>query len=60
VNGTTPNAEIDPRSPVPLHEQVAAAVRRAIADGEAKPGERLPPARDMAKVLAMNPNNSDQ
>jgi hypothetical protein len=25
--------EIDPTSPVPLHEQVAAAIRRAIADG---------------------------
>jgi GntR family transcriptional regulator len=48
--------QIDPASPVPLHEQVAAAVRRAIADGEAVPGERLPPARDLAAVLAVNPN----
>jgi GntR family transcriptional regulator len=56
VNGTTPKADIDPDSPVPLHEQVAAAIRRAIADGEAKPGERLPPARDMAKVLGVNSN----
>ena len=56
MKGTTPKAEIDPDSPVPLHEQVAAAVRRAIADGEAKPGERLPPARDMAKVLGVNSN----
>ena len=53
---TTPKAEIDPASPVPVHEQVAAAIRRAIADGEAKPGERLPPARDMAKVLGVNSN----
>ena len=51
-----PKAEIAPASPVPLYEQVAAAVRRAIADGEAKPGERLPPARDMAKVLGVNSN----
>ena len=56
MKGTTPKADIDPDSPVPLHEQVAAAVRRAIADGEAKPGERLPPARDMAKVLGVNSN----
>jgi GntR family transcriptional regulator len=48
--------EIDPNSPVALHEQVAAAIRRAIADGEAKPGERLPPARDLAAVLGVNPN----
>ncbi len=56
MSSTTPTAAIDPRSPVPVHEQVAAAIRRAIADGEAKPGERLPPARDMAKVLGVNSN----
>jgi len=47
---------IDHSSPVPLHEQVAAAIRRAIADGEAGPGERLPPARDLAAVLGVNAN----
>jgi GntR family transcriptional regulator len=39
-----------------LYEQVAAELRRAIADGEAKPGERLPPARDLAAVLGVNTN----
>ena len=39
-----------------LHEQVAGELRRAIADGEAKPGERLPPARDLAAVLGVNTN----
>jgi GntR family transcriptional regulator len=39
---------------VPLHQQVAAAVRRAITDGEAGPGERLPPAKDLAAVLGVN------
>jgi GntR family transcriptional regulator len=48
--------EIDHGSSVPLHEQVASAVRRAIADGEALPGERLPPARDLAAVLGVNTN----
>jgi GntR family transcriptional regulator len=48
--------EIDPLSPVALHEQVAAALRRAIADGQARPGERLPPARDLAAVLGVNAN----
>ena len=47
---------IDHSSLVPLHEQVAAAIRRAIADGEADPGERLPPARDLAAVLGVNAN----
>jgi GntR family transcriptional regulator len=40
--------------PTTLHEQVSAEIRRAIGDGEAKPGERLPPARDFAAVLGVN------
>lgn len=48
--------EIDLTSQVPLHEQVAAAIRRAIADGEAQSGERLPPAKDLAAVLGVNAN----
>jgi GntR family transcriptional regulator len=56
VRSTNPTVEIDHSSPVPLHEQVAAAIRRAIADGEARPGERLPPARDLAAVLGVNAN----
>jgi GntR family transcriptional regulator len=47
---------IDLTSHVPLHEQVAAAIRRAIADGEATSGERLPPAKDLAAVLGVNAN----
>jgi GntR family transcriptional regulator len=39
-----------------LHEQVAAAIRRAIADGEARPGERIPKAQDLAAVLGVNTN----
>ena len=42
--------------PTDLHEQVAAEIRRAIIDGEAKPGERLPPARDLAAVIGVNSN----
>jgi GntR family transcriptional regulator len=47
---------IDRSDPTPLHDQVAAQIRRAIAEGEAKPGERLPPARDLAAVMAVNTN----
>lgn len=50
------NVKVDPADPLELHEQVAAEVRRAIADGEAKPGERLPPAKDIAAVLGVNTN----
>src|SRR5512132_2734143 len=48
--------KVDRDEPVDLHDQVAAEIRRAIADGEAKPGERLPPARDLAAVLGVNTN----
>ena len=41
---------------VALYEQVAAEIRRAIADGEAKPGERLPSAIDLAEVIGVNKN----
>jgi GntR family transcriptional regulator len=48
--------KVDRQEPTELFEQVAAEIRRAIADGEAKPGERLPPARDLAAVLGVNTN----
>lgn len=48
--------KIDRDEPTELYEQVAAEIRRAIADGEAAPGERLPPARDLAAVLEVNTN----
>jgi len=48
--------KIDHADPTDLYEQVAGQIRRAIADGEAKPGERLPPARDLAAILAVNTN----
>jgi GntR family transcriptional regulator len=56
VHSTKRTVEIDHSSPVPLYEQVAAAIRRAIAEGEARSGERLPPARDLAAVLGVNAN----
>ena len=50
------NVKIDRDASPQLHEQVAAEIRRAIADGEAAPGEKLPPARDLAAVLDVNTN----
>ncbi|MEU8515385.1 GntR family transcriptional regulator [Kitasatospora sp. NPDC048722] len=40
----------------PLHEQVAGAIRRAVAEGECAPGDKLPPARDLARALGVNTN----
>jgi GntR family transcriptional regulator len=48
--------KVDRSENTPLHDQVAAEIRRAIADGEAGPGERLPLAKDMAAVLGVNKN----
>ncbi|MDJ0350534.1 GntR family transcriptional regulator [Cryobacterium sp. PH29-G1] len=39
---------------VSLAEQIAVQVRSGIVNGELKPGERLPPARDLAKSLRVN------
>jgi GntR family transcriptional regulator len=47
---------VDRSEPVALHDQVAGELRRAIADGECGPGDRLPPARDLAAVLGVNQN----
>lgn len=47
---------VDRSDPTPLHDQVAASIRRAISDGEVRPGERLPPAQDLAAVLDVNSN----
>ncbi|MFJ8230781.1 GntR family transcriptional regulator [Streptomyces sp. NPDC094448] len=45
---------IDHQSPLSLSDQVAASVRRALADGSAGPGERLPAARELATSLEIN------
>lgn len=50
------SVNIDREDPVLLHDQVAAEIRRAIADGEAGPGDRLPLIKDIAAVLGVNKN----
>ena len=47
---------LDLNDPRPLHEQVTAAISRAIANGDVAPGDRLPPARDLAGALGVNAN----
>ena len=56
MTSTMLNVNIDRSEPGPLHDQVAAQIRRAIADGEAGPGDRLPLAKDLAAVLGVNKN----
>lgn len=47
--------EIDPRSPTPLYEQIAARVRLAVAAGELEPEDSLPSVRKLAGTLRVNP-----
>jgi len=48
-------SEIDPRSPTPLYEQIAARIRVAVAAGDLKPGDSLPSVRALARELRVNP-----
>jgi GntR family transcriptional regulator len=56
MTSTMLEVKIDRSDPTLLHDQVAAEIRRSIADGEATRGERLPPAKDIAAVLQVNTN----
>jgi GntR family transcriptional regulator len=47
--------QIDPRSPVPLYEQIATRVRMAVAAGEYAAGDALPSVRQLAAKLRVNP-----
>ena len=47
---------IDPQSAEPIFEQVAFAVKGAVARGEAGEGHKLPSVRELARELAINPN----
>ena len=47
---------IDASDATPLHEQVAGQIRRSIAEGDARAGDRLPPAKDLAAVMGVNTN----
>lgn len=46
--------ELNPESGLPLYAQIAAAVRRAVGEGEVAAGDRLPAARDLAQSLDVN------
>lgn len=45
---------LDRQKDLPLNEQIRDAVLEAITGGEVSPGERLPPARQLAWALRVN------
>lgn len=45
---------VDPASPLPIFAQIAAGVRREVIEGRLGPGDRLPPAKDVARSLDVN------
>jgi GntR family transcriptional regulator len=50
--------EIDPASPVPLYLQIADQMRRLIAMGALKPGDRVPAVRELAVTTRVNRNTA--
>ena len=48
--------QIDPRSPVPLYEQIAARIRVAVAAAEYQAGDALPSVRQLSSTLRVNPS----
>jgi DNA-binding transcriptional regulator YhcF (GntR family) len=48
--------KIDPSAPIPLQQQLVGCVRRAIAEGELGPGDRLPPAVELAEAVGVDRN----
>jgi len=47
---------VDPSSAEPLFAQLVAAVKRAVATGKLRPGDKLPSVRELAAELTINPN----
>lgn len=47
--------DLDPKSPVPLYDQIAVRLKAAVATGELTPGDALPSVRILAAKLRINP-----
>jgi GntR family transcriptional regulator len=47
--------DLDPKSAVPLYEQIAVRLKAAVATGELNAGDALPSVRQLAGKLRINP-----
>ncbi len=47
---------ISPTSEKPVYQQIVEQIEMAVAGGKLLPGDRLPPIRDLAVQLRINPN----
>jgi GntR family transcriptional regulator len=52
------NLDLDPSSPIPLYLQIVEQVRRLVALGALRPGDRLPTVRDLAVRVRVNRNTA--
>ena len=48
--------QCDTTSRTPIYRQLIDQIRRAIARGQLKPGDRLPSVRQLSRDLVVNPN----
>ena len=47
---------VDLNSPLPAYQQIIQSLKIEILSGRLKNGDRLPPIRELAKLLKLNPN----
>ncbi|PSL43558.1 GntR family transcriptional regulator [Salsuginibacillus halophilus] len=47
---------IDPKSQTPIYEQIIVQMKDRVAKGVLKPGERIPPVRELSSQIVVNPN----
>jgi len=48
--------EINPKSALPVYEQVKQQIKLAVCAGNLEEGDQLPSLRDLASILKINPN----
>ena len=56
IKGVITIINIDPKNPQPIFEQVKEGLKNLIIRGVLEPDEKIPSVREMAQILAINPN----